>query len=269
MLMPMGSEQRPYRVMREAAERAVVIDAGRLGIRRHVVHALVAFDITRARQVLHERAAQTGRSLSLTAFFVRSLATAVGAHPQVCAYRTRGIGGRRLVVFDDVDVVTMIETEVGGTAVPHIIRAANRKSFQQINDEIRGVQSEPGRSAPWKGVATWTGRLPRFLRDLSYWAIRRNPHRFKEYAGTAIVTSVGMFGHGGGWGVGFLPMHTLGVTLGGIEQRPAYVEGEVVPREFISVTISVDHDVVDGAPAARFVDHLRQVVESAACLDGM
>ena len=39
-------------------------------------------------------------------------------------------------------------------------------------------------------------------------ALRKYPHRFKQVAGTVIVTAVGMFGKGGGWGITFLPLHT-------------------------------------------------------------
>jgi len=40
-----------------------------------------------------------------------------------------------------------------------------------------------------------------------------------------------------------------------------------VVREVLSVTISVDHDIVDGAPAARFVAHFRQLMEDGAGLE--
>jgi len=40
------------------------------------------------------------------------------------------------------------------------------------------------------------------------------------------------------------------------------VEGRIEIREYLSVTISVDHDIVDGAPAARFTQQLRELIES-------
>ena len=83
--------------------------------------------------------------------------------------------------------------------------------------------------------------------------LKWNPHWLKRLSGTVIVTSVGMFGRGGGWGLGFLPLHTLGVLVGGIASKPAVHEGEIVIREFLNLTVSFDHDIVDGAPAARFV----------------
>ena len=56
-------------------------------------------------------------------------------------------------------------------------------------------------------------------------------------------------------------------TLGGIATKPAVVDGQIVPREMLSVTLSFDHDVVDGAPAARFVERLKKLAEGAAGLE--
>jgi pyruvate/2-oxoglutarate dehydrogenase complex dihydrolipoamide acyltransferase (E2) component len=260
---------KPYQVIPYPAERRIVADAGRLGIRRHITHGLFEIDVTEARRLIGEHRARTGVARSFTAFVVCSLAQAIGAHPGVCAYRTWGTWGRRLVIFDDVDVVTMIESVTGGVAVSHIIRGANRKTFVEISDEIRAVQADSTRSGQQKWLAGWATRLPRFVRDIFYRVLLNNPHRFKRYAGTAIVTAVGMFGRGGGWGIGFLPMHTLGLTVGGIVTRPAFVGDAVSAREYLPVTISFDHDVVDGAPAARFVDHFRRLMEEAACLEGV
>lgn len=165
------------------------------------------------------------------------------------------------MVFDDVDAVTLIETEAGGVALPHIIRAANRKSFLDIHQEIRAIQAKPQRSAQRKGVARLGQHAPRFVRRIFYWGLRQNPHWMKRYAGTVVSTAVGMFGQGPGWGLGFLPMHTLGITVGGIGEKLALIDGEISEREVLCVTISMDHDIVDGAPAARFAQRFRELVE--------
>jgi pyruvate/2-oxoglutarate dehydrogenase complex dihydrolipoamide acyltransferase (E2) component len=34
-------------------------------------------------------------------------------------------------------------------------------------------------------------------------------------------------------------------------------------REYLNVTISFDHDIVDGAPAARFTQRLKELIEAA------
>jgi pyruvate/2-oxoglutarate dehydrogenase complex dihydrolipoamide acyltransferase (E2) component len=51
--------------------------------------------------------------------------------------------------------------------------------------------------------------------------------------------------------------------LGGIAERPGVINGEIAIREFLSVTISFDHDIVDGAPAARFAQRLKDLIESS------
>ena len=52
------------------------------------------------------------------------------------------------------------------------------------------------------------------------------------------------------------------LTLGGISERPVATDGRVEPREILCMTISLDHDTVDGAPAARFVSRLTELIES-------
>jgi hypothetical protein len=64
------------------------------------------------------------------------------------------------------------------------------------------------------------------------------------------ISSLGMFG-AGGWGIPLSPM-TLMVTVGGIVRRPAVVDDALVEHELLPLTLSFDHAVVDGAPAARF-----------------
>lgn len=77
------------------------------------------------------------------------------------------------------------------------------------------------------------------------------------------VSSVGMFG--AGWGIPLSPM-TLMVTIGGPCNRAVLAGERVEDREYLPVTLSVDHAVIDGAPAARFATTFRHVFETAAVL---
>lgn len=209
--------------------------------------------------------AKSRSGLSFTAFVITSLAKAIESNPRVQAYRDwRG----RLVVFKDVDVVTMIEPEPGAVAIPHIIRAANRKTTRECSDEIRLIQTQPEKSRQSNGLRLGKN-VPWFARRLFYLGLRKNPLWLKRAAGTTVVTSVGMFGDGGGWGIGFLPMHSLGVVVGGISQKPSFHKNTIQIREHLNLTISFDHDTVDGAPAARFTNTLRRVIESASVLSDL
>jgi hypothetical protein len=176
------------------------------------------------------------------------------------------------VLFDEVDVTTMIEIELEARKFPlaHIVRAVNTRSFHDIHDEIRAIQTNPQRSPSMalgnhKFVRLFL-RLPPFLRDLGYWLSRRNPHLFKKNTGTVMLTAVGMFGAGGGWGL--MPsIHTLAVTVGGVTAKPGVVDGRIEIREYLNLTLSFDHDIVDGAPAARFASRLKELIESGYGLD--
>jgi pyruvate/2-oxoglutarate dehydrogenase complex dihydrolipoamide acyltransferase (E2) component len=246
------------------SEREVVVDAGYLGTGRHIIYGLVEVDVTRARELRRTLRASDGGELSFTAFLVASLGRAIVAHPKVQALRDwRG----RLVVFADVDVVTMIESERGAVAIPHIIRNTNRRTVVDISEEIRSIEASPERSGQRGGLVALAPRVPRSVRLLFFWAVKKNPHWFKRLQGTVILTSVGMFGRGGGWGLGFLPSHTLGLTVGGIARKPGLHDDQIVPRDYLHLTVSFDHDIVDGAPAARFTRELVELIEKATLLE--
>jgi pyruvate/2-oxoglutarate dehydrogenase complex dihydrolipoamide acyltransferase (E2) component len=89
-----------------------------------------------------------------------------------------------------------------------------------------------------------------------------NPWWIKRYGGTVGMSSIGMFGSNGGWGIPIAPP-TLMITLGGIARKPRIIDGSLQERELLAVTISVDHAIVDGAPAARFAARLAGFIESA------
>jgi pyruvate/2-oxoglutarate dehydrogenase complex dihydrolipoamide acyltransferase (E2) component len=247
-------------------ERRVVVAALEVGARRHMVHALLEVDVTRARRLIQERAARTGERLSFTAFVVACVARAIDQHKILHACRDwRG----RLILFDDVDAVVLVESEVNHVAVPHIVRSANRRTVREIHDEIRRVKSAPATSEQRSGaLAMLSRRAPGFLIRLALRAMRLSPRWLKRTSGTTVVTSIGMFGPGFGWGIGIVPLHTLAVTIGAVAPRPGVVEGRVEVRDHLALTISVDHDLVDGAPAARFAARLRALLEHGDGLEG-
>jgi pyruvate/2-oxoglutarate dehydrogenase complex dihydrolipoamide acyltransferase (E2) component len=232
-----------------------------------MIHGLLEADVTPARTALREHKAKTGESLSFTAFLCACLGRAVDEHKAVQAFR---LGGKRLILFDDVDICIRIEREVAGQkyVVPHIIRAANRKAFRQMHDEIRKAQV-----ADVRHVVTRFRFLPPMLYWPFFWTFagieRWRPQLLKRTIGTVGITSVGMFGAGAGWGIPPVQPTALMVTVGGVGEKQVIVEGRVEVREYLSLTISVDHDVVDGAPAARFARRLKELIEGGYGLAGV
>jgi pyruvate/2-oxoglutarate dehydrogenase complex dihydrolipoamide acyltransferase (E2) component len=262
--MTMEELNQTYQVVAFPKTRRLMEDGGRLGRQKHLIHGLFELDVTDARRALHAHRAATGESLSFTAFVIACLGQAVDQDKSVQACRT---WRERLVIFDDVDVNTMFEVEVDGRKMirPHVIRAANKKTARAIHEEIRAFQKGHAAGQEARFIEKFV-LLPGFVRRLFLRLLLKSPQRLKAMNGTVALTSVGMFGAGGGWG---LPVsnHTLQITLGGIAARPALLDGQVVERQYLCVTISVDHDIVDGAPAARFAQSLKELVEGRAVVD--
>src|SRR5260370_42178655 len=111
-------------------------------------------------------------------------------------------------------------------------------------------------------VLPWVKLLPTFARQIGLWFMFKNPRLIKEFLGTVGLTAIGMFGDRGGWGIGLPSLHTLGTVVGGIGEPAAPVDGKVEAHEDLSVTLDFDHDLIDGAPAARFTQQLVDLIES-------
>jgi len=244
--------------------RLLMVDGGRIGLQKHTVHGMVEFDITATREAIRQYRTDTGETLSFSAFILVCLGKAIEQNKRMHAYRN---WRNQLIVFDEVDVNMLFEVDVAGkkTIRPHILRGVNKKSVQEIHEEIRAFQKQHASSRESTFVDRFV-RLPGIARRLFLWALFKNPQLIKDYYGTVMVTSIGMFGTGSGWGIP-VPNHTLQLTLGGIGEKPGVVEHRVAVREYLSVTISFDHDVIDGAPAARFIQRLKELVESGYGLD--
>jgi pyruvate/2-oxoglutarate dehydrogenase complex dihydrolipoamide acyltransferase (E2) component len=241
--------------------RRFSLDAGYLGRRAHIIHGLLEIDVSEARAIIREHRESSGERLSFTAFIINCLGKAVESNPHTHAYRD---WRNRLVIFKDVNINSMVEVEMNGRKVPmpHIFKAVNKRSFRDIHEEMRSTQKRPGKTTE-ANFMRWFLIFPAFIRRLFYRIVLRFPHSLRNYSSPITVTAVGMFGKGGSaWGI---PMasFTLTITLGSIARKPGVVDDEIMIREYLNMTVSIDHDIVDGAPAARFAQELRQLIEGA------
>lgn len=249
--------QAAYQVLPYPRERDVIADGGRIAARRHTVRGLIQVDVTEPRRVLDAYKTRTGETISFTAFAIACLGKAIDENKMMHAYRD---WRNRLIVFDEVDVNTIVEIEHEGRKVtlPHFVRAANKRTVREIHSEIRAVQHKPKQTREFR--ALWFARLPQFARDIFYWYVFKNPPLLKKTFCTVGVTAIGMFGNGGGWAIPF-GVHTLDVALGGIAEKPGVVNGRIAIRDYLDVTLNFDHDIVDGAPAARFTSRFKELIE--------
>jgi pyruvate/2-oxoglutarate dehydrogenase complex dihydrolipoamide acyltransferase (E2) component len=260
----MKQQHSDYQVVPYAKIRRFMAAEFRLSHHMPLIHGLLEVDVTRAREFLREQKANTGESLSFTAFLIACLAQAVEEHKTVQASRK---GRRHLILFEEVDVLTYIEHGAAGHSLPmpYIIRVANHKTVREIHHEIRAAQVQDVAKAAvgYKLVQS----LPTSLFSYFLRIVGKDLRQMKKYVGTVALSSVGMFGHGAGWGIPPASPPSLWVTVGGIGEKPGAVDGQIAIREYLSLTISFDHDIIDGAPAARFTQRLKELIESGYGLD--
>ncbi|MHA2392160.1 MAG: 2-oxo acid dehydrogenase subunit E2 [Promethearchaeota archaeon] len=239
--------------------RRVVAETFSYFEKKHPIHLLIELDITIPRVKIKEHFSSTGEKLSLTAFIIYCVAKVVNENKLTHAFR---LGKKKLIIFDDVDITAIVERFVEGEYFPniHIIRAANKKAYNEINEEIRAAQVEEVETDKYKNLMSNYFKVPRFLRRPLGRKFIRNPFIIKKFSGTVIVTAVGMIGEGVGWGIPY-PGHPLIVTVGGISKKPGIFDGNIETREYIKMTITFDHDIIDGGPATRFVSRLKELIE--------
>jgi len=265
-------EELPYPVARTAG-----LDLFRVAKGKHYVPVLLEVDVTDARAAIAEHKRE-GVDLSFTAWVVKCVAQAAAEHRRVHGLR-RGL--RKLIVFDDVDTALAVYRRLTDDdtderlPMPFVVRKADQRSVAEISDEVRRAQALPlapgeqwleaqGFSPPaW--VLPLAFRAPFALRRWLYWEpLLRSPWRVKATMGTVMVTSVPVASRsgGGGWGIP-IAVHPLVVAIGAIGRRRGLTDDSVEPREFVSLTVLFDHEVVDGVPVARFLRRLIQLMETA------
>jgi 2-oxoisovalerate dehydrogenase E2 component (dihydrolipoyl transacylase) len=83
--------------------------------------------------------------------------------------------------------------------------------------------------------------------------------------GTITITNVGGFGVETGTPIINKPECAI-VATGLIAARPWVVDGQLAVRQLMTVSVSFDHRIVDGAYAAQFLGHLRDLLEEPALL---
>ncbi len=226
------------------------------------VHGLIEIDVTDTRRRLRE----LDRDLSFTAFVIASVARTAARHPEVHAYRDwRG----RLVTVAGVDATVIVEVRDGDELFPlaALVTDAHSRSVADITRQIRGLQAESSGTSSMRHL----DRVPRpffaipgLLRTM-FWLLGHTAWG-RDRTGTVGVSAVGMFGDRGGFGLAAPTLYSLGVLVGGMSRKPRVIDGHIVEREVLDLTIMVDHNLVDGAPTARFVTELANAIESGAVL---
>jgi len=246
--------------------RLATVDLGKIASRRHHMAGLLELDVTDVRNQIRQHRRSTGESLSFQAWIVKAVSRTLEDFPEAHAFRGPG---RSITVFEHIDITVMVERRIRGSLVPlaWVLRNTEKKTAGEISRELEEI-----RSAEEKDSDVVLGRnsgfleslyfsLPGSLRRLCWKVLLLFPRAAQSRMGSAIITNVGAMGQVRGW---FIPktIHTFCVGVGSIVKKPLFVNGLVLPRDVLHMTVLIDHDVIDGAPMARCIRSLSRNIES-------
>lgn len=233
----------------------------------HNMYALTEFDVTEIRQKLRFQR-KNGVKISFFGFLLSAIAKTIDENKELNHIRR----GKKIYYFDEVDINIPIEVNLDGISTPQkfVVKDAAKKTSTEITMEIEQA------SKNWKEYSNvdkddkWTfvwfkfaSLLPKWLFIFITKQFAKNPFRLKKGFGTTYVSSVSGFADFSGFIIPFFPGQTrpLAFAIGNIFKKPGIVGSEIKIREFINITICINHDLVDGAPASRFVNRLKQRIE--------
>jgi pyruvate/2-oxoglutarate dehydrogenase complex dihydrolipoamide acyltransferase (E2) component len=256
-----------YKIETFPISRISTIDIGIAGLKKHHIKALIELDVTEARKMIREKK-KLSEKISFNSWLIKCISHAVEESPQIHGIRK---GKRKVAIFDDIDISIVIEREIQGEKVPlpYVIRKTNEKSISDICNEIRNGQKQ---SIKDEGdyilgekkndlLMKFYYTMPGFIRRIIWRNIIRSPFLTKQNMGTVIITSVGMMGKINGWVIP-VSVHPLCFAIGSIVKKPGVIDDRIEVREYLYITVLVDHDIIDGAPAVRALSKLTKLVES-------
>jgi pyruvate dehydrogenase E2 component (dihydrolipoamide acetyltransferase) len=229
----LSGERVPYRGVRrtigEQMERAKYTAP-------HVTHHDTAdvTDLVAFREELKPLAEERGAKLTYTAFVMKAVVAALAEFPYVNAVLDEEAD--EIVLRDEYHVGVATATDVG-LMVP-VVEDVDRKGLLDVARETADLVSR--------------------ARD-------RSIEREQLRGSTFTVTNVGVIG--GEYATPIVNYPEVAIlALGAIEERPRVVDGEVVPRHTLPLSLSIDHRVVDGAVAAEFTNRVIELLETPKLL---
>ncbi|RYX83840.1 2-oxo acid dehydrogenase subunit E2 [bacterium] len=167
--------------------------------------------------------------VTINDFVLKAAAIAATRVPRVNA----SFDGDAIVEFDDVNLAVAVAVDDG--LITPVVRDAGRKSLGQISGEVK---------------------------DLALRARNRQlkPHEYEN--GTLTVSNLGSYGIESFSAI-INPPQALILSVGAIVKKPVVNDkDEIVVGQRMSIGLSADHRVVDGAVAAKYLGELRRLLEN-------
>jgi pyruvate dehydrogenase E2 component (dihydrolipoamide acetyltransferase) len=228
--------QSPSRVESRALSGMRRTIAARLqGSKRDAPHFRVQVDVEvdallAVREELNRRYSEA--KVSLNDLLVKASACALVAVPGVNVQ----FDGETVQRFGDADIAVAVALDDG--LITPIVRGANHKGVVAISNEVRDLATR--------------ARLGTL-----------RPEEFQ--GGSFSISNLGMFGVDRFDAIINAPQGAI-LAVGAAEQKPVVRQGELAVATVLTLTLSSDHRIIDGALAARFLSALRGFLETPATM---
>lgn len=230
---PASDERIPYRGVRRAIgeqmERSKYTAP-------HATHhdEIDVTDLVETRSRLKERAEERGSKLSYMPFVVKAVIAGLREYPVINSQLDEE--NEEIVIRGEYNIGVAVATDAG-LMVP-VVDHADRKGLLGIADEM----NELVKAARDRSIS---------VEDMQ--------------GGTFSITNFGAIG--GEYATPIINYPEAAILgLGAIKEKPRVVDGEIVPRKVMTISLSIDHRVIDGAEAASFTNTVKEYLESPELL---
>jgi pyruvate dehydrogenase E2 component (dihydrolipoamide acetyltransferase) len=179
------------------------------------------------RDDLNKGLGKEGIKVSYNAILVKIVATALRIHPRINA----SVEGNEIRVWQQIHIGVAMESE-DALVVP-VIRNPDLKSINEINRNLHELIIKTGenRLVPDDlGNGTFTISNLGFA-DIDYF--------------TPILR----------------PPESALLGVGRIVEKPVIKDGQIIPEARVGLSLTFDHRIIDGAPAARFLKTVKEIIE--------
>ena len=232
---PLAAGEEPLSGMRQTIARRLV--ESKTTIPHYQVS--MSFDmesLVDIRAQVNARLESRGQKVSVNDFIVKACALAIQEHRHFNA----SFGGDRITFHGGINigVAIALPEERGGGLVVGTIRDADRLPVGEIGVAARGLAEK----------ARTRGLSPEDMSDATF-----------------TISNLGMFGVDHFTAI-INPPNSAILACGAAIEQPVVRDGVVVPGLRMTATLSLDHRVIDGAMAARYLQTLKQLVEQPAML---
>ena len=249
-----------FRKVKLSFLRQAVIASASITKQKNAIHNVTEIDISIPRKLIEEYKNKNNEHLSFTGYIAKCFASTISKYPNLNSFISR----RSIVYINDIIISILIEREINNEYVPEplVINNCGSKNLFEIHSEIREAQNNVNQNKHLGQLSgnSWLRWIPSFLLKAFVRMADKNLKMGIKY-GKLAITSVGMYTKYPIW---LIPhgSATVLLSIGSIINKLVLIDNKIENREHLCLTVSFDHDIIDGAPATRFMNDLIEEIKS-------